>query len=277
MKIKKHLFILSIAGLILAAPALFAAAPGQALLEKAQEMKRPRYEFAVQNGAKTGLTPDGKSFYVLWLPAGADPQNPPPMVVTISGHSGWAFEDFYVWHPFIKDRGYGLLALQWWFGENQSPSGYLTPREMYPSLDAALSEAHVKPGTALFHGFSRGATNTYAVAALDRASGKNYFALFIANAGKANSNYLPIHEIETGAYGEKPLAGTRWVTFGGGKDPNPDRDGIEGMRAAGRWIENQGGKVELAIEDPASGHGGFHRNPKNTESALDLFEKLRAH
>lgn len=71
-----------------------------------------------------------------------------------------------------------------------------------------------------------------------------------------------------------PLAGSRWVTFGGGKDPNPDRDGILGMRQTGEWMRKYGGVVELAIEDPDSGHGGFHRNPKNCDSALDVFDKI---
>jgi len=55
----------------------------------------------------------------------------------------------------------------------------------------------------------------------------------------------------------------------------PERDGIQGMRETAEWIQKYGGTVDLAIEDPDGGHGGFHRNPKNTNAALDVFDKLR--
>ncbi len=249
-------------------------AQGQVLLEKAEQMRGPRVEFARQHAAQISLTPDQKSFYVLWLPPGTDLKNPPPLIVTVGGHSTYAFDDFFVWYPFLKEKGYGLLALQWWLGENQSLHGYLTPREIYESLESILSQTGVRPGTLLLHGFSRGSANIYSIAALDRAGGRKYFRLIVANAGKPNRDYPPTHEIEVGVFGEKPFEGTHWVTFGGGKDPNPDRDGIPGMREAGKWIESYGGKVELAIEDPEGEHGGFHRNPENVKAAFDVFERL---
>lgn len=255
---------------------LFAENRGQMLLEKARQLRRPRAQFADQQGAKAVLSPDEKTFYLLWTPPGADPGKPLPMVVTIGGHGSWAFDDFSVWQPFLKNRSYGFLALQWWLGENEMTQGYLNPQEIYRIIDSVLKEMNAEPGSVFFHGFSRGAANTYPVAALDRFSGNNYFGLIAANAGKANSGYPPVREVEAGVFGDAPLAGTKWVTFAGGKDSNPARDGIAGMREAGQWIERYGGDVVLAIEDPEADHGGFHRSSKNAEAALDFFEKVRA-
>ena len=275
MKVRKFAGSLVVLALLSAPSLAFAELPNHPLIEKAKQENEQRVDYAIKNGVKVGLTSDGKSYYVLWLPEGTDPENPPPMIATMHGHDGCAFVDFYVWHRFVKERGYGLLAIQWWLGEGEGINDYLLPDEIYRTFDDVFRKLGVKPGTAMLHGFSRGAANIYPVAAMDRSLNNDYFALFVANAGKANSDYPPVHEIEQGRFGDKPLAGSRWVTFGGGKDPNPDRDGIQGMRDAGEWIRKYGGTVELAIEDPDSAHGGFHRNPKNTEAALDVFDKLR--
>lgn len=271
MKKRAGVFLM---GLILGAAGLLSAEiPDHPLVEMTRQKRGPRLDYALENHAKISLTPDGKTFYLWWVPEGSTPGNPPPVIANISGHDGLAVEDFHVWHAFLQKRGYRFLAIQWWLGSGEGPQDYLTPSEIYRVMEGVFQKENVKPGTVLLHGFSRGSTNTYTVAALDRSGHQNYFALIIANAGKANSNYPPVHEIETGRYGAAPLEGTHWVTFAGGRDPNPERDGIQGMRDTGRWIAQYGGTVDLAIEDPDAGHGGFHRNPQNTEAALNVFEK----
>ncbi len=275
MSMKKRIALVLVLVLAAAADGFCAEVPQHPLLERTRQERFPRLQFAQQNGARFGLTQDGKTFYLLWLPEGSDPQNPAPMIATLSGHDGWAVDDFFVWYDLIKKRGYGLLAIQWWLCQGESINDYLRPDEIYRVMDAVFQEQHVKPGTALLHGFSRGSTNTYAVAALDRGLNKNYFALIIANAGKASMDYPPTRAIEEGRFGSRPFESTRWVTFAGAKDSNPKRDGIQGMRETGDWLRRLGGSVDLAIEDPDGAHGGFHRNPKNAEAALDVFEKLR--
>jgi len=267
-------FILT--GLFFSISIVSAEIPNHPLIEKARQERMPRVQYALANGAQVTLTSDGKSYYILWLPEGSNFDNLPPMVVTMHGHDGYAFEDFYVWHHFLKERGYGLLAIQWWLGKGEAINDYLFPNEIYRVIDETFRTLRVKPGRALLHGFSRGSANIYAVAAIDRSAKNNYFALFIANAGKASLDYPPTREIEQGRFGNKPFTGSHWVTFAGGKDPNPDRAGVLGMRETADWIRSYGGSVDLAIEDPDAGHGGFHQNPKNTNAALDIFEKLRS-
>ncbi len=272
--IRKAAFFIFI-GLFSLISTVFAEIPNHPLIEKAKQGRMPHVQYALANGTQVSLTSDGKSYYILWLPEGSNFDNLPPIVVTMHGHDGYAFEDFYVWHHFLKEKGYGLLAIQWWLGKGEAINDYLPPNEIYRVIDEVFRTLRVKPGRAMLHGFSRGSANIYAVAALDRSTKNNYFALYIANAGKASLDYPPTREIEEGRFGNKPFTGSRWVTFAGGKDPNPGRSGVSGMRETADWIRSRGGSVDLAIEDPDAGHGGFHQNPKNTNAALDIFEKLR--
>ncbi len=269
--------ILMALGVFLGTSLASAEIPKHPLIDQAKQQRGPRVDYAIKNGVQVGLTSDGKSYTVLWLPKGSDPKDPPPILVSIHGHGGYAFEDFYVWHRYLEKRGYGLLAVQWWLGEGERTDDYLLPNEIYRAIDDVLKKMHIKPQTALLHGFSRGSANIYPVAAMDRSLHNDYFKLFIANAGRANSDYPPVGEIENGRFGETPFAGTHWVTFAGAKDTNPQRDGIQGMRETGEWLKKYGATVDLAIEDSKSGHGGFHMNPNNCDAALDVFDKLKAH
>lgn len=269
---KIRLFFLLV---LLALPdsAAVAEVPNHPLLDQAKSRCAQRLNYALENNARVELTQDGKSFYVLWLPEGSGPANPPPMIVTIHGHGSWAFDEFYLWYQAARERGYGILAIQWWLGQGEKFQDYLTPQEIYRVVDQVLTRERIKPETVLFHGFSRGSANSYAVAALDRATGKDYFALIVANSGKLELDFPPNRDMEQGRFGQKPLQGTHWVTFAGGRDPHPELTGIDGMRESAELIRKYGGIVDRAIEDENAGHGGFHQNPDNMRSALEIFEK----
>ncbi len=163
------------------------------LLRQAQTANPQRYQYAVEQGAQILLTADGKSFYVWWLPAGSDPANPPPIIVTLHGHASWALDEFFLWYPYATERGYGILALQWWFGDGEAINDYYLPQAMYPLIARILQANHVRPQTVLLHGFSRGSANTYGLTALDRASGNAFFLLTIANAGGKAGDF-PINQ-----------------------------------------------------------------------------------
>lgn len=247
--------------------------PDHRLLEQAREESPERFHYALENGADIGITPDGKTFYILWLPENSRTGDLPPIIATIHGHASWASDEFYLWHKEAAARGYGILAIQWWLGEGEGYRDYLMPQEIYRTIDQVLEREGARPDSVLFHGFSRGSANCYAITALDRSRGRGYFALTVANAGKPSPGFPPNAEIESGVFGPRPFLGTHWVTFAGGNDPHPDRDGIEGMREAAIWIRRYGGVIDLAIEDKNADHGGFHKDPKNMRAALDIFQK----
>lgn len=215
-------------------------------------------------------TSDGKSFLTVWVPAGGKPAR---WIVSLTGKHGLATKDLLIWSRYLQGKDIGLITLQWWMGTGDGPRSYYTPEASYREIDVLLRKLRIEPGKIMLHGFSRGSANIYAVAALDRTVGRHYFSLFVANAGGASPDYPPTAKIDKGVYGKKPFDGTNWVTSCGDKDPNPDRDGCQGMRQTAEWLKGLGANVVLAIEDPKGGHGALHLNPDNVARLLDLFLK----
>lgn len=215
-------------------------------------------------------TADGQSFLVLWRANGST-NAPKQWIVSLPGTHGFATEDLAIWSPHLKGRDVGVICVQWWLGEGDDTPAYYRPEQIYREVDLAFQKLGVQTNSVMLHGFSRGSANSYAIAALDAGRGKKYFSLNVASSGGVGLNYPPNREITRGGYGPRPLQGTRWITIAGGRDPNPDRDGIPGMKRAAAWLKEQGAIVLESIEDPDSGHGAFVLNPKNAKRVLDLF------
>jgi hypothetical protein len=265
---------LGVAGLVVAMLALPAAVPAaeplpaaaQRVYELAQESR-----FAAEArrlGPGVVPTTDGKSFAVVWKPTAA----PERWVVSLHGSRGFATDDLALWHPHLDPARIGFIGLQWWLGQGDGPAGYYSPEQIARELDAVGTRAGVRARSALLHGFSRGASNLYAVAALTAARGNLAFSLFVASSGGAMLDYPPTRAIGQGTYGPRPLARTRWITACGERDPQAERDGCPGMRRTARWLAEQGAEVVLAIEDPLGGHGVLQRDARNVERVLRVFE-----
>lgn len=221
-------------------------------------------------GASVRQTSDVKSFYLVWK----SDSRPKKWIVSLhgAGHParGFATDDLAVWSPHLKERDVGIVCLQWWLGTGSERKDFYTPLEIYRQIDDALASLGVEPGNVMLHGFSRGAANTYAVAAIDASRGKRYFSLCVASSGGASMDYGPNQAIARGDFGSTPLKNTRWITVAGGKDSNPDRDGIAGMRRTANWLRDQGASVTV-MEDEASGHGALHLRSENAKKVLDAF------
>lgn len=245
-----------------------AQADSAGLLAQAKSTTPLRVQYAADNGAVTTATSDNKSFYLWWQPSTSKPT---AVIVTIHGHASWAYDEFYILHSYAKSRGYAILALQWWFGGGEATADYYQPKEMYPLLAQVLRDQGMAPGSALFHGYSRGSANSYAMAALDTASGNRFFHTILSVAGGAISGYPPNTDIQNGVFGATPFSGVNWVMYCGMLDPNPDRDGCAAMRLARDWVIKYGANVKLLIEDAAGDHGGFSKTPANVDYALAQF------
>lgn len=266
------------AALLVPRPSAAWATAGDSLAHQAQVDNPARYEEALRHGAQIVVTPDLRSFYVLWFPEGVTHATARGMILTLHGHGSWATDEFALWRPHAATRGYGIIALQWWFGGGSSHlSEYYAPEDLYPLIEGILREQGIRQGTVLLHGFSRGASNSYALTALDRHRGRGLFRLTVANAGGATMSYPPNQAIERGAFGPAPFSGTHWALFCGGKDPHPERDGCPAMDRTQAWLRTLGATVHQLIADPDMGHGGFHRNPANIDVALRIFDRLLEH
>jgi hypothetical protein len=266
MRILTGLLLLLLAGRSLPAAEPALTGPAAELYRQAQS----GHAFKEAAKLKPEILPasDAKSFVVVWKPV----QSPKRWIVSLHGTKGFATDDLAIWHPHLKGRDAGLVCLQWWLGSDDSTtSAYYTPPQIYHEIEIVLKKLGANPGSVMLHGFSRGSANSYAVAALDAGRGGHYFSLAVASSGGVAVNYPPTRAILDGEYGPRPLQGTRWITVAGGRDANPDRDGIPGMKRTAEWLKEQGAEVLLRIEDPGEGHGALQRNAKNARQVLDLF------
>ena len=237
-----------------------------ALFKQAQAGKH--YATAAKLQPEILPTSDGQSFLVVWRAAGGT-NAPPRWIVSLPGSHGFATDDLAIWSPHLQGRDVGLVCVQWWLGQGDDTASYYRPEQIYREVDLALQKLGVKPGAVMLHGFSRGAANSHAIAALDAGRGKNYFALNVASSGGVALDYPPTRAILNGRYGDHPLRGTRWITAAGAKDT--ERDGIAAMRRTAEWLKEQGAIVLERIEDPDLGHGALVLNPRHAARVLDVF------
>jgi hypothetical protein len=249
---------------VTARPVAGEAAAGS-VLARAKLQSPDAYRAARSEGARIAATPDGRSFYVQSAPAGARGGK---TIVTFHGYLSTAFDDFGHWRPEASRRGYRVIAIQWRLGRTKNDS--YSPAAMYAQARALLHRAGVAPRDALLHGYSSAASRIYGAAALDRG---RLFSLDVADAGGALTGYPGYREVFGAPRGRKTLAGTRWVLFCGGRDPDPQATGCPVMRRTRTKIVARGGKIARFIVDPRATHDGFLDNPANTRVALDLFAR----
>jgi len=220
-------------------------------------------------------TSDDRSFSLIYR----ETKNPSHWIVSLHGAGrparGFASDDLAVWYPHLQGRPVGIICLQWWFGTGDRIEDFYKPDGAYREIIRALEHVGATSGPVLLHGFSRGSTNTFAIAVLDAQRGKKLFKTIVASSGGYQANYPPNRAIEAGDFGPQPLTGTHWFTVAGGRDPNQERDGITGMRATARWLRSQGAEVLKEIEDPYSGHGAFLLKDANSKIVLDYFQKTK--
>jgi len=239
------------------------------LSDQARIASPEHYAFAVEKKAQVLPMPDGRSFYLFWQPV---PNA--PMIVTLHPEGGWAYDDFFLWQAAAAKRGYGILAVQWWFGKGDQFSDYYTADALHPMFQTIFKDLGIVPGKTIFHGFGRGAAIAYDLGFLEVHTRKHLFGAFIANAGGVDPDF-PLHrDITFGKYGFRVFEGTHWILYCGGKDSKPARDGCEAMNGTRQWLERFNGKVDLFIQDPDGDHGGFHGNPKNIDAAMDVCDRL---
>lgn len=243
------------------------------ILELSKRFEPGSYQYALQNGAKIVPVKDGKSFVLWWAPKGFDPKRD-TVLVSLGGHAGWATRDFQVWHKHIKDRGYAFLTLQWWYGRSEETFGYAQPREIYEWIREALEERGITPGHVIFHGFSRGSANSYAVTYHDRLQKNPFFAVTISNAGEMAADFPPNRGFLDKRDGPQPFKGAHWILYCAENDQER-KNSCEGMQWTKEQLEERGATVDKFIRNPSGGHGGF-MILSVCDSALDIADQIIA-
>lgn len=244
------------------------AASESATLAIARRHDPSTYRAALRDGGRVVPFRDGRSFAVV---AGAR-TSPRTAIVTLHGYKSTAFDQFEAWHPYAARHGWGLIALQWRRGFTRRAFSY-SPAAIYAEAARLLAAQGVGRRHALLHGYSSGGIRTYGMTALD-ARGHRFFGLSIANAGAALKDFPLRSTIVGGRLGRRPLAGSHWVLYCGGRDPHPTYTGCPVMRASARFVTRYGGQVVRLLVDPRAGHGGFLEHPANVETALGDFERV---
>ncbi len=234
--------------------------------------------FPVQNSISTNFTSthgeqliktaDNKQYFLVWKPEQIT--NPRRIIISLHGKGSSAQKDFADWYPYLKDRNFEFATLEWWFNDNDTQSSYYSPQALSTQIQAFLEDQQLSPkDLVILHGFSRGALNTYYVAADDKISGK-YFDYIIADSGGMNRDFAPSQDIQDGKFGHRPYTDLKFILYCGEKDPEPQTYGCPAMEKTEQSIKQLNGTTVLFIKDKTQGHQGFLQNPDNVNSALDI-------
>ncbi len=240
------------------------------VLSLAKTDKASNYDLALSKGAEIIPIDDGKSFFVWYAPSDFDPKTD-TVLVALHGHESWATRGFLNWLPTITKRHYAFLAIQYWFGENNEISDYYDPETIYAFIDEALALQGVTPGHSILNGFSRGATYTFSIAALDKWEGPGYFGVNIADSGAYQANFKPNDIIND--YGDSAFENSHWILFCGEKDTDKPTT-CDDMRTTNTWLTSLGGVVDLFLADPQGKHGSMMLNTNNLDQVMDLADEI---
>lgn len=127
--------------------------------------------------------------------------NTTPLIVTLHGSKGNAFNEFKSWHTAAQLHNCGIIALQWYKYTTTDPLlGYYQDDTIYNYIDSALTKLSYPSNKALLHGFSLGSARSYAVIFNDIQSGNHYFCTTISNAGQVVLTYPLYDSINSGVY-----------------------------------------------------------------------------
>ncbi len=211
-------------------------------------------DYASTNGAEIISTHDGSSFYLQWFPNGITPSNS-PIIVTLHGSKGNAFNEFKSWHLSAQEHNCGIIALQYNKYTNifDYQNGYFQDDTIYNYIDTIMKRISYPSNKALLHGFSLGSARSYAVIYNDMISGNNYFCTTISNAGKIDLSYNLYESIDLI---ENVFQGKHWNLFCG--PPEVYSSGpCDGLDFTQDWLTAKGAIVDIYVQDPNLGHNGF--------------------
>ncbi|MFQ6102429.1 MAG: MBL fold metallo-hydrolase [Anaerolineae bacterium] len=237
-----------------------------------------------------GVFPVGDGRYYLALfPDDWETVTDRKVIVSLHGTGGCAEWMLNHWYQTSSPaHSWALVALQFYDPQVQE---YDDDEVIYQNLEAGLNDlqAHcpIAGSDVFYHGFSRGAAQSFPVAIRDQA-GDRLFAAFIADSGCSGLDYPTLRDAPADA-----LAGARFWMWCGQNDVStvdPGRMTCDVMEEDMRpYLESHGGQVDALIREEGAGHGMFsgcvdendsHCTPRTAEnlgpSLPLLFEYIEA-
>lgn len=233
------------------------SAAAQLIYDSAQANNPGSVSYALSNQVQVLSTPDSASFYLQWFPAGAVPAET-PLVVSLHGSKGNAFNEFKSWHPAAQSHQCGIIAIQYNKYTNVFDfiNGYFNDSTIYKYIDDALKKISYPSNKALLHGFSLGSARTYAVIYNDIQSGNNYFCTTISNAGPIALNYPLYATLNTIP---NVFQGKHWNLFCGPPEEPYTGGACEQLDFTQTWLQSKGAVVDIYLQDSVLGHNGFQQ------------------
>jgi hypothetical protein len=221
---------------------------------------------------------DTKTYFYYGAPAGQNNKATKRIIISLPGHGTTAEDGYKAWSSHMASLNGGTYALaefNWWRGTGEKKTDYYSPGDVVKQVRAFLNEQkYDQNDIVVLHGFSRGSANTYAVIANDQVDKASVFDAVISNAGKYQSDF-PLFDDRTASEAQMTqyFEGIPWVLACGGTDPNPERDGCNGMKETETFLLSHKAKVLGTVTDPALGHGAFHMSSLGLpKQAIDLIE-----
>lgn len=222
------------------------------------------------------MTSDGIHYMMYGEPAGQNNKKLKKIIFSLPGHGSTAEQDYAAWKTQLLVNGtYALASINWWDGQGEAPKNYFTPEQVDREIKLFLAALNYSTSDfVILEGFSRGSANTYAVVANDVASQQRVIDGVISASGKYQSDFAMsaalLHQNN-----DRPFAGIPWILVCGEKDPNPTRDGCQGMKETQTFLNVTGANVLALLTDPNGGHGAFHMSSLQLAvQAMSLFDAV---
>jgi hypothetical protein len=222
-------------------------------------------------------TTDGKQYFMVGQPKGQNSKSPRKIIFALPGHGTTAETGYSAWKSHIVSDGtYALAILNWWDGKGDQTSNYYLPDAVLAQIKGFLDTyGYTADDFVVLEGFSRGSANTYPVKAYDMVSGNPVIDAVISASGKYQSGFPYTPKPSEYPKGKKLYQGVPWILVCGGKDPEPEMNGCQGMMEAKSYLEATGANILALLEDPNAGHGAFHQSKLGlVKQALTLLDAL---
>lgn len=212
--------------------------------------------------------------FVEYLPVDLSQQKPDcvPILVTLHGSHGYAKAEMNNWYRYAKERGFAVVALQWYLGDEI----YVPPERAYMLIVNRLKALKSKyPALRLsnnmLNGFSRGATYMPAMALYDKQGWRNYFRMFMMNAGSWPEQNPPMYMRRAfDPRDRSSYSGKHFCAYYGDQDEYLDLPRKDGT-VIKETIESHGGVFDEFLTLPNGRHGDFVRDPALVNKVLDAW------